>query len=57
MEKKDVVKKRNPENCMQNSAASLPHAPSSVFPAHAAGKKRKPWLNSDKELNHLSTVS
>lgn len=23
MEKKDVVKKRNPENCMQNSAASL----------------------------------
>ena len=27
MEKKDVVKKRNPENCMQNSAASLPHAP------------------------------
>ena len=22
MEKKDVVKKRNPENCMQNSAAS-----------------------------------
>lgn len=44
MEKKDVVKKRNPENCMQNSAASLPHAPSSVFPAHAAGKKRKPCL-------------
>ena len=36
MEKKDVVKKRNPEDCMQNSAASLPHAPSSVFPAHAA---------------------
>ena len=31
MEKKDVVKKRNPENCMQNSAASLSHAPSSVF--------------------------
>ena len=29
---------------MQNSAASLPHAPSSVFPAHAAGKKRKPCL-------------
>ena len=44
MEKKDVVKKRNPEDCMQNSAASLPHAPSSVFPAHAAGKKRKPCL-------------
>ena len=44
MEKKDVVKKRNPENCMQNSAASLPHAPSSVFPTHAAGKKRKPCL-------------
>ena len=44
MEKKDVVKKRNPENCMQNNAASLPYAPSSVFPAHAAGKKRKPCL-------------
>ena len=44
MEKKDVVKKRNSENCMQNSAASLPHAPSSIFPAHAAGKKRKPCL-------------
>ena len=44
MEKKDVVKKRNSENCMQNSAASLPHALSSVFPAHAAGKKRKPCL-------------
>ena len=29
---------------MQNSAASLTHAPSSIFPAHAAGKKRKPCL-------------
>ena len=41
MEKKDAVRKRNPEDCMQNSAASLLHAPNSAFSAHSAGKKRK----------------
>ena len=41
MEKKDAVRKRNPEDCMQNSAASLPHTPNSAFSAHSAGKKRK----------------
>ena len=41
MEKKDAVRKRNPEDCMQNSAASLLHAPNNVFSAQAAGKKRK----------------
>lgn len=44
MEKKDVVKKRNPENCMQNVQLRCPMRQAAFFLQHAAGKKRKPCL-------------